>query len=228
MNTPPDRSRPGETGMVGLPETQGDAIRESIKGFLTNEPERDERGREVYLVEVQSAIRMYLAPPDAKPSPRENERHAERFAQEFEALAKSADSFIARLEELSEYSRGRLVETTRLDAGSLDNLMRLSGLAASEANAVGRQLLGETMPLAAPSKNREIELVEKLSIVWKRHTQERILRDREAEGPWARFVEVTCSLAGIDRGAAHLVRIRVYDSSTLDESAEILADIPDL
>jgi len=228
MNTRPDPSSPGQTAITDLPENQKDAIRESIASFLADEPKQDDRGREIYLLEIQSAILMYLAPPDPKPTPEKNVRHAEHFAQEFEALAKSADSLSTTLEGLSEYSRSRFVETTRLDAESLEGLIRLSGLAASEASSLRRQLSEEQLPATATSKNPEIELIEKLSIVWTRHTRLRILRDREADGPWARFVEVACGHAGIDRDTAHRVRIRVYDSSALDESAEILATIPDL
>jgi hypothetical protein len=214
--------------IVDLSQAQRDAIRESIGRFLAEDPGRDDRGREVFLLEVQSAIRMYLSPPDTEPRPGEEVRDAEHVTQEFELLAKRADSLVTAIESLDEYSRSRLVDTTQLDAAALDSLTHLSDLAASEARSAARKRSGGQLPVSANSKNPEIELVEKLSIVWTRHTQEQIVRDREAEGPWARFVELTCSLAGIDRGAAHRIRIRVYDSSTLDESAEILASIPDL
>ncbi len=228
MNAPPGPEHPDATEVASLAPAHEDAIRASIASFLADEPERDERGHEIYLIELRSAIRMYLAPPATEPVSHTHVQPAEHFAGAFEALARSADSFAATLEGLDEHPRSRLVETTRLDAGALDNLMRLTDLAASEARKVGRQLLGEQLPVATVSNNPEIEFVERLSIVWKCHTQERIPRDREAEGPWARFVEVVCDVAGIDRADAHRARIRLYDSSTLDESAEILATVPDL
>jgi len=61
--------------------------------------------------------------------------------------------------------------------------MQIFGEVMSDTVA-GRRVLRK-----ATSKNPEIEWVEKLSIVWTRRTQEWILRNREAEGPWLRGSE---------------------------------------
>ena len=227
MNTRPDPGSSRETGIMDFSRAQMDALRESIRDFLAEEPEREDRSLELYLVEVQSAIRMYLDPTAAEPSPRESRRDGERWARELDGVAKSARSLRATLEGLSGASRSRLVETTRLDGESLEELMRLARLAESEAHTARRQPSGWASSVGPTPKNPEIELVEKLSIVWARYTNERILRDREAESPWARFVEVACSIAGIDRGSAHQVRLGVYDFASLAESAELLATVPD-
>ncbi len=219
--------RRDEREIVELSQAQRDAVRESIAPFLAEDPERNDREREIYLLEVQSAIRMYLSPAATQPRPDPQVRDPEHQTQQFELLAKRAESLGAAIENLDADSRDRLVETTQLDATALESLAQLSEQAASEARSATRRRSGKPLGSATTAQNPEIEFIEKLSIVWSRHTQEQIVRDREAEGPWARFVEVVCSLAGIDRGAAHQVRIRVYDSSTLHESAEILASIPD-
>ena len=217
-----------ETGHMELSLEQREAIREAIHRFAAAEPERDDGGHEFYLIEVQSAVRMYAVPPSDAPAPRESEQRTEHSPHAFEAVAARADELTATLEGLDAYTRGRLVETTSLDAAALENLERLTRLAASQAKTVARQITGEELPIPVPSKSPEIELVERLLIIWTRHTERQVVRDREAASPWARFVEVACSVAGIHPETAHRVRLRVYDTSSLGESVEILATIPDL
>jgi hypothetical protein len=63
--------------------------------------------------------------------------------------------------------------------------------------------------------------------MWTQHTRQQILRDRECRSPWARFVEVACGIAGIENEHAHTLRIRVFDTSSLVESADLLETLPD-
>ncbi len=230
------RSRPessSESETADLSPAQTDALRESIRCSLVGEPERGDGGMEIYLVEIQSAIRMYLDPtaaqPSEQPSEQPNELESEWLARELDAVMQSACSLARVLEDLSGALRSRFVETTELDVESLDSLLHLSRLVESQAGAVQqRRGPGKALSFAATAQDPEIEFVERLSLVWTQHTGERIRRDRESASPWARFVEVACSIAGIASGSAHQLRVRLYDSASLDESAEILATIPDL
>jgi hypothetical protein len=228
MNAGSDPGRRRERALTELTRAEGDALRESIRHSLRGEPERDERGVELYVLEVQAAIGIYRAPPTPEPGPPEAAREDEAPAPELEALARSAQSLLAGLEGLGGASRGRLLEGTGLDAGSLDDLVRLARRIESELREARQPSPRRKGATGSRREQPEVELVEELSIIWARHVVERIPRDREGESPWAGFVEVACGIAGLDAGVAHRARLRVYDSASLAESAELLATVPDL
>jgi hypothetical protein len=183
---------------------------------------------ELYLVDVESAIRVYLEPAAQEPDLPAEPRERERLGGEFGSLATGARELAATLEDLSAYARDRLGETTRLDRDSLGQLQKLCRLVESQAGAVELEMSGEPDRQRPAVPNAELRLIENLAIVWTRHTDEKILRDHDAQSPWARFVETACGITGIECAYAHQLRVRVFDSAALAESAALLESLPDL
>jgi len=208
-----------------LPEDRRQALRASIQGFLIAEPERDENGLEIYLGQIEIAIRSYLVP---SPEPALSDRDPmdrESLALEFDSVSARARSLRSAFESLSAYSRDRLTATTRLDRAALDHLLRLCNLTESEAARARQQMIAEPGQGAPAERAPELLLMEELAVVWTRHTDERIARDREARSPWSRFVEITFGIAGIEITRAHALRVRAFDSAGLDESSEMLESV---
>ncbi len=222
------QANPSNTKRDATPSQEArDAIRASVERFLARRPEHDEQGHERCVVEVHAAIETYLRPPS--PEPRDGDASPEQdagFAQ-LEQLAKHASTLTTTLDTLPAEARSRLTESARVHPDDLEAFERIGQRIASGARAASTKRDTGASDEAVPSRAPEFELIERLSVVWRRHTDERILRDREANSGWAHFVEVACRVAGIDRDKAHLLRVRAFDTAALDESAEILANIPD-
>jgi len=207
-------------------DIETNALIESIRDHLAREPQRDADGREHYLVEVGAAIHSYREAAAGQPDPGAEvpepspgvDRHSDR---EIEALIRHAGALGELLEGLSDHARTRIAGSPTLNVESLAELVSLSRRAEASLSSL------EPQRPARPA-SPEIALLVTLSIVWTRHTDQPIQRDRAAGSPWARFVEVACSLAGIDNDSVHTLRIRAYDLESLSESAEILSTIPDL
>jgi hypothetical protein len=219
---------------AALSEAERDAVRRAFGQHVEGEPERDARGVERYLVEVESALRIYRLP--ASPAPAletesralPDQRERESVASELSSLADVARSLAHALEGLGAHARDRLDETTRFDAEAMAGLRKLCQLAESQASVAAGETARDPEPHEPAPVDPAFLLVERLAVVWTEHTCEQLLRDRDARSSWSQFVETACALAGIEPEHAHRLRLRAFDSAGLGESVGLLDSLPEL
>jgi len=221
-------TKDARAGGAALSEAERDAVRRAFGQHVDGEPERDARGVERYLVEVESALLVYRLPEDPAPSlvaeskELPDRREWESVASELSSLADGARLLASALEGLGAHARGRLDETTRFDADAMAALLEHCQLAESQARAAASETARDPEPHEPARVDPALLLVERLSAVWTEHSCEQLLRDRDARGPWSQFVETACALAGIEAEHAHRLRLRVFDSASLGESVGLL------
>jgi len=221
--------RPGHRGFAEQPaqpvtSEERDALRNVAYDSLRLEPARDPSGLELWVRETEWAIWIYRDPAAAHAALSEAAATTPDTSRELEALGGAARTLARGIGELGDGARERLLASGALDARALDTLRVLGGVVAGACDEAARGAPGR---VESVSREDEVTLVERLAAVWVEHTGETIEEDREGSGAFAAYVETACSIAGLQAGDAHRVRVRVFQTMGLLESAEMLASIPD-
>jgi hypothetical protein len=184
------------------------------------------------LAQIEAALDGYRRPDIAAASNPSGDQqraldaspHAEN-SERLAAVEASARHLAHVLGALDDQTRSQLFPTGGPQGNLHESLRELLALTAERAAVAVTEPVERMKSHKAPETEPHVVLLDRLVVIWERHTDHSVARDLESRSPFALFVETTFSLVGIDRESAQTLRRKHFEAAGLSDSVEMLESI---